>query len=327
MPVVTAEPERFGLQDATAFLRGRYDDRRVRLEPLSGGNWSTAFGFRHDGADLVARFGRHPEDYRKDAWAAQWSTPAVPIPSVVEVGPVDDDGWWFAVSTRSHGAPLESATARDWDALVPEVVDLIARVAALPYDPSQGVGRWGPDGHAPQGSWREFLLDVATDGTGHRIAGWRAALEAAPVALAAFDAGVAALADLADGLAPPLGVVHADLINANVLVRAGRITGVLDWGSAMYGDPLHDVAWLSFWAPWHPHLPAVALLERALADDRLTAGGDVERRLAAARLHIALGHVAYHAWAGDEAWRDRLASAVVTLVRTGELPPGWGPDQ
>ncbi len=119
-----------------------------------------------------------------------------------------------------------------------------------------------------------------------------------------------------EGLEPPIGVVHADLINANVLVDDGRLTAVLDWGSAMYGDPLHDVAWITYWTPWHPNLSGPTFLDAALADERLTAGGHVARRLRACRLHIGLGHLAYNAWAGDQGALDRL----VPLVHADAVP-------
>ena len=303
--------ERFGADEATAFLRRRFDDRAIEVEPLVGGTWSQAYAFRRCDEELVARFGRHPDDYGKDRWAATWATPELPIPTVLEVEPVGDDGWWCAVSTRAFGTPLEAATPAEWTALVPRIVDLIARCAALPNEPAQGVGRWGPDGIAPCATWREFLLEVADDGADHRIPGWQAALALHPPAQAAFDAGLAALERLSADLRPPIGVVHADLLNANVLVDGARIAAVLDWGSAMYGDPLHDVAWITFWAPWHPNLSGPALLDAALADERLTAGGDVERRLRACRLHIGLGHLAYHAWAGGGPELDRLVPPVL----------------
>ncbi len=306
--------EQFGAGEAAAFLRDRFDDAAIEIEPLVGGTWSQAFAFRHAGEELVARFGRQPDDYGKDRRAATWATPELLVPTVLDVEPVDDDGWWCAVSTRAFGTPLEAATPAEWAVLVPRVIDLISRCAALPYEPTQGVGRWGPDGLAPHATWREFLLEVADDGPDHRIHGWRAALAHHPEAQAAFDAGLVALERVSVDLTPPLGVVHADVLNSNVLVDGGRITAVLDWGSAMYGDPLHDVAWIAFWAPWHPNLSGPALLEVALADERLTAGGDVERRLQACRLHIALGHLAYHAWAGHPDELERLAAITRSLT-------------
>ncbi len=303
-------PRRYAADQALAFLRARFDDPTIELEPLHGGNWSTAFGFR-DAAELVARFGRHPEDYRKDRWATRWSSAAVPIPAMVDLGPADDDGWWFAVSSRAAGTPLEAATPAVWTTLIPDVIDLIATCASLPLEPGHGIGRWDAIGVAPHPDWPSFLLEITEDGPGHRIAGWRDALSAQPVAQRAFDTGVATLEHLATGLAPPIGVVHADLTNANVLVDRSRISAVLDWGSAMYGDPLHDVAWLTYWQPWQPTVPGAALAEAALADERLTAGGDVARRLRACRLHIGLGHLAYHAWKHDEVWLGHLTALVL----------------
>ncbi len=37
-------------------------------------------------------------------------------------------------------------------------------------------------------------------------------------------------------------LVHGDLIMHNILVRGGRITGVLDWELALWGDPDYDLA-------------------------------------------------------------------------------------
>ena len=60
-----------------------------------------------------------------------------------------------------------------------------------------------------------------------------------------FDAGrVRQLAAEARGLGDPTTTcfIHDDLIPGNLLVQDGRVTGVLDWGSACYGDPARDLA-------------------------------------------------------------------------------------
>jgi aminoglycoside phosphotransferase (APT) family kinase protein len=36
--------------------------------------------------------------------------------------------------------------------------------------------------------------------------------------------------------------IHNDLIPGNLLIQEGHVTGVLDWGSACYGDPARDLA-------------------------------------------------------------------------------------
>jgi len=63
---------------------------------------------------------------------------------------------------------------------------------------------------------------------------------AAPVAeaaAAAIDAHAAALAAVKVG-----SLCHGDLKAAHILVDAGRLAGVIDWGDAVVGDPLWDIA-------------------------------------------------------------------------------------
>lgn len=38
------------------------------------------------------------------------------------------------------------------------------------------------------------------------------------------------------------GFVHGDLIPGNLLVAAGRLTGIIDWGCAAYADRAQDMA-------------------------------------------------------------------------------------
>ena len=39
-------------------------------------------------------------------------------------------------------------------------------------------------------------------------------------------------------------LLHADLLPEHLLVRDGRLAGVIDWGDARVGDPALDYAWL-----------------------------------------------------------------------------------
>ena len=63
---------------------------------------------------------------------------------------------------------------------------------------------------------------------------------AAPLAaeaVAAIDAHAEALAAVEVG-----ALCHGDLKAAHILVDAGRLVGVIDWGDAVVADPLWDIA-------------------------------------------------------------------------------------
>ena len=66
-----------------------------------------------------------------------------------------------------------------------------------------------------------------------------------------FDAGYARLLGLVDARPEARHLVHSDLLNFNVLAEDDRVSAVFDWGAALYGDFLWDVAWLTFWQPWY----------------------------------------------------------------------------
>jgi len=70
--------------------------------------------------------------------------------------------------------------------------------------------------------------------------------------------------------------VHGDLIPGNLLVHSGRLTGILDWGGAGYGDPAQDLA------------PAWSVLdEAARARFRRTVGADDDERIRARTIELA----------------------------------------
>ena len=235
------------------------------------GAWSRCFGFHHDGIDFVIRFGAHLEDFDKDNHAQGFTRPGLPIPAVLAVGPAA--AGHYAISTRCFGNPLEHATPAQWDSLLPSVLTMFDALRSCTVAPSAGWGMWGAAGTAPQAGWRDALLSVADDHPRHQ--GWRTKL---------------GLMDEAATDAVPRAVIHSDLINRNVHVVGDQITGVFDWGCSMYGDPLYELAWFQFYAPWYPHLDIGALTTAVLARDH---SGSHAERLLAAMMHIGLGSIVY----------------------------------
>jgi hygromycin-B 4-O-kinase len=106
-------------------------------------------------------------------------------------------------------------------------------------------------------------------------------------------------------------LVHSDLLNFNVLVTDDRVGAVFDWGAAIYGDFLWDVAWLTFWQPWYAEWASVDLrasVQRHYQEIGL-AVPNFDARLRCYELAIGLDGLAYQAWANkrpdDVAWTIR----------------------
>lgn len=260
------------------------------VSDLPQGEWSRAFGFRHRGRDLVVRFNPSREAFELDLVAAKLRSPALPIPSVIEIGEVE--GGWFAISERVFGKFLEDLTPDGMADAMPSIVDMMQALRSADTPMSAGFGPWDERGRGMYPSWREYLLDVESGVPSERHGRWRDELAASALGRRAFDAALAEITRLAAACPNHRNVVHSDLLNRNVFVADGRVTGVIDWQCAMYGDHLYDLAWFIFWAPWHSGLASIDWLGRAqpaLADD--TGWGS---RLRCYQAHIGLRHLVYN---------------------------------
>lgn len=371
---------------AGAELGGAGDDGAGGPGGAAGGSVDDGAGdARHDDAprDVVIRFGRHVTDFAKDRLMGELvrsgrveagvvspgrsesmerrigvidreprrgnGSTVLPVPRVIEIG---DTPWgYFVVAERCFGTYLDALDGDEMRAVLPDLLRTLDRIAALD-PPGTGYGPWNETGVAPYGRWRAALLTVADEQA--RTTGWRSLLDTRPGPAAVFARGLIALDESLAGLehgwpdrAGPRRIVHADLLNRNVLVRPGvrsgpsedgsvargdgevsdpgfgrrgarsnSVTAVLDWGNAWYGDPLYDVAWLLFWWPWYPAWSGIdirGVIERHLAAaDRRPP--DLDARLRTYQLHIGLDSLTYQALTRRWANLDRVADQVDALL-------------
>jgi hygromycin-B 4-O-kinase len=104
-------------------------------------------------------------------------------------------------------------------------------------------------------------------------------------------------------------VIHADLMGDNLRVEDARVSAVLDWGCAMYGDFVYDLARLTFWIPWFPELEPLEL--EAQVRERYADEPDFEARLRCYHLHLGLDAQSYNAF--TDHWEELERSALRTL--------------
>jgi len=303
-------------QDAEAFLRAHLSTEISALRRLQGGEWSTAYYLMVDGAALVARFSSVDEDVAKDAAAFGFATTHLPVPRIIEVG--EALGGYFAISEFATGRPLDSVTGSEMVVTLPSLLLTLDAIRNVPLTATSGFGRWGPRGGASFPSWAQFLMDVKNGpAPTSRIAGWRERLEDSPTGAGPFDRAYQRLREIAPTLPRVRHLVHADLLNGNLLVSDGHVSAVLDWGNALYGDFLYDLAWFQFWSPWYPAWSGIDFVDEAKRHYRDVAlvVPHFEARLTACLLHIGLDGQAYSAF--KERWDevDRTSDRTLEFAR------------
>lgn len=159
-------PSNVELPQARAFLVERFGFGVDGVELIGEGAWSRCFGFSHNGSELVARFGRHADDFGRDRLAARFATRNLPIPQVIEIGQAF--GAWYCISTRARGTPLEQLDAAGWQATMPAVLSTLDALRSSDISSTTGYGDWNQVGNAPHSTWADFLAAVDQDSPGCR---------------------------------------------------------------------------------------------------------------------------------------------------------------
>ena len=299
----------------TAFLRERFGAGVNDVLALAGGEWSRAFAFGEGGRDWVIRIADFDLAFRKDELATRWSSDALPIPRVLEVGSVGDG--FFAISERMTGAMLETIDEPQLRAVLPSLLGTLDALRLADVSAFSGYGGWDASGNGWYPSWQAMLLDVATDDPARPNHGWRDRLAHSEVGDRPFAEAYDVLTSLVEKVHEERHLIHADFMNRNVMVSENKISGVFDWGCGMYGDFLMDLAWIDFWAPWSPGWDAVDII--AAARDHFRAIGlnvpNVSERIRACQIYVGLDGMAFQAHIGR--WADLARTAARTLEVAG----------
>lgn len=276
--------------DVAEFLTSKHGAPVSDLEPLSGGHWSSAWGYRtDDGRELVVRFSEL--DFEIERAAMAFATDELPVPEVLEVGT------GYAISVRHRGRFLEHIRPDEAERARPMVDRLLdALRAATPVRDA--------------GSWRAWLVAALEDEPSRTTHGWRRRLADLPDAERTFVAADTRIRELVGEVPERRELVHGDLLHGNVLVDddATRVTAVFSWKCSTWGDHVYDLAWCTFWSAWHPGIAALELHER-LADDE-----DARRRHHVYELQIGASHLGWYAWTGEEDELRRCAERTAALL-------------
>jgi len=234
--------------EAVKFLSGKFGEA-ITLMPMVEGQESQAFSFRHNNKDFVFRINPIIEGFQKDDHAYRnFSSAKIPIPKVVEHGAFDDNHV-FCISEKAPGITLQDADESTVTALLPDITSLWRSISEIDISNTVGYGIFsGKDGNAPFHSWRAYLLSIFDQ----EKYDWEKVKNLTGVEAQLVDGLKSALLKLVEYCPEDRKLIHGDFGSNNVLidVHTPKITAIIDWDCASYGDPLYDIAIAYFWRTW-----------------------------------------------------------------------------
>jgi aminoglycoside phosphotransferase (APT) family kinase protein len=230
---VLGEPE----QAVAAFVASELGCEATRVVRVDAFDTNAVYEVDADEQWLIVKASRMHDALRAEAWAcARGADAGCAAPAILARGRLNtDDGMSAFIMRRVAGGPIVAGH--------PAFREVGARLRRLHDVRLPGFGwlaeaSWdeGGDFSLLHRSWLDFLQGICSD---VRSLSGRYAIAAplAAAAVAAIDAHAEALAAVEVG-----ALCHGDLKAAHILVDAGRLVGVIDWGDAVVGDPLWDIA-------------------------------------------------------------------------------------
>lgn len=299
------------IDKTSELLQEKFGGEVSQLTLLNGGEWSQAYSFVRDDQKYVLRWCKSSESFEKDAFAANFSSLELPIPTISHQG--KKFGEFYAISVFVPGSFVETITPSQLELTLPALYKLFDALRLTDLSKTTGYGLWDAHGEGSHTSWKEFLLDVKNDHESSITHGWRKHLENQPEINEQFDQLFARLEKIIEACPQIRELIHSDLLNYNLLVLNQEISGVIDWQCSMYGDSLYDIAWFLYYEPWYPQFKTISLREKIIAyySKSATNTQNINKRLLCYYLHIGLDSIAYNAFKKD--WKAAKDAAEYTL--------------
>jgi aminoglycoside phosphotransferase (APT) family kinase protein len=220
-----------------AFVARELGSEATRVQRVAAFETNAVYEVDADGRQFVVKASTMQDALRAEAWAcARGIHAGCATPAILVRGPLGADNDMSAViMSRVVGWPIPAGHPA-----FAEIGVCLRRLhdVRLPGFGWLAEASWDERGSfsLTHGSWLGFLNGILRNAR-RLVDSYALAASVAAAAAAAIDAHADALAAVEVG-----SLCHGDLKAAHILVDTSGIAGLIDWGDAVVGDPLWDIA-------------------------------------------------------------------------------------
>jgi hygromycin-B 4-O-kinase len=223
------------------------------LAPVEGGLVSRTFSFRAGEQEYIVRFNKDNMlacNLPKEAYLYQrLASSPIPFPPIMHTGRLGD--LYFAISRKVPGKMLQQHSVQEVEQLLPQVIEILDAIHRVDVSDTQGYGTFDYQGVGLASSWRGSLSSVGKEEDERDYYGkWYHLFEDTFLEHDLFNEIYQHMQHLFDFCPSERYLVHGGYNFRNILAQDGKITAVLDWVDAKYGDFVYDIAGLDYWCPW-----------------------------------------------------------------------------
>jgi transcriptional regulator with XRE-family HTH domain len=212
----------------------------INVKELNGGLASQTYRFEQGKQCYIFQAG-NLESYQKEKYINDQLSKTLPVRHILHIQQLDDQVA-YSISEYIEGDKLFDLNSQQLLDIVPAVLDIFETLESIEVD-KEGYGYFDSTGNASYPTWNDFIKAIYNQD----IYDW-SALEKK-----GMDSQVVKQA--IEKLQSHIGCIHSnkkyfvhgDVGSFNLLAKDNRITGIIDWSLALYGDHLYDKANVLFW--------------------------------------------------------------------------------
>ena len=220
------------------FLQKSFHKDIVSVEPIKGGELAQVFFFTLNNKAYVIRVNTAFEHFEKDKYAYEhFTSEHLPIPEMIALGKLNDT-YFYAISTRVPGIPVSQIKGAAMQKLMPNLMQTLDTIRTTDISGTSGFGDFDSHGKGKCASWKEFLLSISDE----ESFSWNMVFTETCFDKTVYDSTYEVLLQLISFCPEERYLIHGDFGFDNVLCDREKVTGVLDWSYAAYGDFLFDEA-------------------------------------------------------------------------------------
>jgi hygromycin-B 4-O-kinase len=296
-PVVTRE-------QVLALLSKHFSTSVTGLSEVDGGSVARTFAFQTDGQKYVIRFNLDrmlTSNFPKELYVwRKLAATEIPMAPMIEVGRMDD--LHFAISHRMPGKTLMQHNPDEIRQLMPQIIQLIDAIHYVDVSDTKGYGVFDYQGQGMARSWHGFLRAVADEELEQDYFGkWYHLFEDTFLERDIFERVYQYMLSLLDACPEERYLVQGSISFNNLLAQDGKLTAILDWIDARYGDFVYDIATLDYWSSyWSSGFFSMKELFRQYYQQRSITIPDYEQRILCYQCYITLSAMRFYAQSGDE---------------------------
>ena len=285
-----------------SFLNLYYKNPITNLLFIGGGEGSQAFSFEIDQKNFILRVNKHSNNgFKKDQYAfSNFEEKDVPIPEIIDIGEIDND-LFFALSKKVDGEMIKNLSVEDFNNTMQSFFKTLGIIHSKDITHTTGYGKWNTEGGAEYNSWKSVLLDVDIHA--------KNMFEDTFLEKDVWEKIYAKFITLIEFCPEDRYLIHGDYSFDNVLADKGKITGVVDWETSMYGDFLFDIAWLNFWSK------DINYKEQYEKYSSVLDISNLNERLLCYELFIGLGSLSFYVYSNQKEKYERSKEKLLKLIQ------------